>query len=130
MNACISIVTCKYCRPLPWKKCLKNLYPSQTTGYEGNIEAQNAEELAKHALRNNKLFVPISKYCLGEDYKQSTGEEHFTRSAQEEIRVRLKTEYYIRYVSISINAFITLIDMCHDNLSRFETFVYRVVISC
>ena len=67
MNACISILSCKYCRPLPWKKCLKNLYPSQTTGYDDAIEAQNAEELAKHALRNNKLFVPISKYRWGLD---------------------------------------------------------------
>lgn len=39
-----------------------------------------------------------------------------------------KVEYDRSYVSISINAFITLIDMCHDNLSRFETFVYRVVV--
>ena len=68
MNACIGILSCKYCRPLTWKKCLKNLYPSQSAGYDDNIEAQNAEELAKHALRNNKLFVPISKYYWVKNY--------------------------------------------------------------
>ena len=32
-----------------------------------------------------------------------------------------------RYVSVGISAFITLVDMCHDNLYRFEPPIFNVV---
>ena len=32
-----------------------------------------------------------------------------------------------RYVSVGVSAFITLVDMCHDNLYRFEASIFNVV---
>ena len=57
-------MSCKCLRLSPWKKSIKSLYPPQSSGYERDLQAQNAEELAKLALRNEKLFIPISKYFL------------------------------------------------------------------
>lgn len=61
MDKCAGLLSCKCLRPSPYKKCVKNLYPLGVSGYEENLEAQNADELAKLALRNEKLFIPISK---------------------------------------------------------------------
>ena len=61
MSTCAGIMSCKCLRASPWKKAVKSLYPSQYSGYERDLQAQNAEELAKLALRNDKLFTPISK---------------------------------------------------------------------
>ena len=61
MSKCAGIMSCKCLRASPWKKAVKSLYPSQYSGYERDLQAQNAEELAKLALRNDKLFTPISK---------------------------------------------------------------------
>ena len=61
MSRCAELMSCKCLRASPWKKSLKGLYPTQYSGYERDLEAQNAEELAKLALRNEKLFTPISK---------------------------------------------------------------------
>lgn len=61
MDKCAGLLSCKCLRPSPYKKCVKNLYPPGASGYEENLEAQNADELAKLALRNENLFIPISK---------------------------------------------------------------------
>lgn len=31
---------------------------------------------------------------------------------------------------MGVSAFITLVDMCHDNIYRFETSVFNVVLIC
>ena len=61
MDKCAALLGCKCLRLSPYKKCVKNLYPPEASGYEEDLEAQNADELAKLALRNEKLFLPISK---------------------------------------------------------------------
>lgn len=65
MNKLACCVGCRCFRPSPWKRSVKNLYPPQSTGYEENLEAQNAEDLAKLALRNEKWFIPISQCVSG-----------------------------------------------------------------
>ena len=62
MDKCAGLIGCRCLRLSPYKKCVKNLYPPEATGYEENLEAQNADELAKLAIRNVVLFIPISKY--------------------------------------------------------------------
>lgn len=67
MDKFAGLIGCKCLRLSPYKKCVKNLYPPEATGYEENLEAQNTDELAKLAMRNEVLFIPISKYALSFD---------------------------------------------------------------
>ena len=118
MDKCASCVCCKCFRPSPWKRSVKSLYPPQSTGYEENLEAQNAEDLAKLALRNEKWFIPISQSGFVSFVTCRTLERNITRD--------LRKQKY-GYVAVGVSAFITLVDMCNDNLFRFEISIYNVV---
>lgn len=129
MSKCAGIMSCKCLRPSPWKKALKNLYPPQSSGYERDLEAQNTEGLVKLALRNEKLYTPISKYFLFIfSYCISALVKNINRDLRKEkygfvfINILI-----IRYVSIGVSAFVALVDMCNEYLFRFESSVYNVV---
>ena len=123
-------MSCKCLRLSPWKKSIKSLYPPQSSGYERDLQAQNAEELAKLALRNEKLFIPISKYFLNSNMLfHSALVKNINRDLRKEKYGYLHTTCVIlRYVSIGISAFMALVDMCHDNLFRFESSIYTIVL--
>ena len=97
---------------------MKSLYPPLSTGYEENLEAHNAEDLAKLALRNEKWFIPISQFWLSLLLTYRTLERNINRD--------LRKQKY-GYVAVGVSAFITLVDMCNDNLFRFEISIYNVV---
>lgn len=48
------------------------------------------------------------------------------RALEKNISRDLRKQKY-GHVAVGVSAFITLVDMCHDNLFRFEVSIYNVV---